>query len=119
MSSNQFQQNNQRANVALPIQQQAPYSQQQQQQQQHDADAARFDNLCKSLNLVNIIKDSITIILDNVAKSNQHSKDPSSNSTIDQLSDNPNGNSGRAHFLHETDLKYLQDKAIDLNSKIR
>jgi hypothetical protein len=111
MSSGQFQT---QQNIQRPLAAQQVASQSQQQQ---EAEAARFDNLCKSLTLINSIKDNITVILDNVAKSSQKSR-PSQNAN-DMLPDNFVEQPERAEFIQQTDVKYLQDKAIDLNSKIR
>jgi hypothetical protein len=87
----------------------------------HQAAQPNFDSdLTKSLDLVINIKENIHTILDSVGKSNRSNYEGSNETNNDeQIDDLSNLDTTQQLFYKETDTKYLQEKATELNTKLR
>lgn len=107
-----------------------------------EAEVHKAELLTKSLDLVISIKENMTYILDNVAKFNNNPNINSStvsnsdqllqndlsinqqassrfNNNEEQLDDMPNLDTSQMLFYKETDTKFLKEKSIELNTKLR
>jgi hypothetical protein len=90
--------------------------------QTHPTNQANFDSdLTKSLDLVINIKENIHTILENVGKTNfcRNEATTSNNETTLNYENSEELDTSQKLFYQETDTKYLQEKATELNVKLR
>lgn len=89
--------------------------------QTHPTNQANFDSdLTKSLDLVINIKENIHTILENVGKTNfcQNESTTNNNETTLNYENSEELDTSQKLFYQETDTKYLQEKATELNLKL-